>query len=402
MSKFIICLGDGMADEPLEILEKKTPLQAAKTPHMDYFAQHGQVGLVHTVPQGMYPGSDVANMAILGYDPRLFYTGRGPIEAAAMKITVPKGLLVFRCNLVTIEDGIMKDFTADHISNEEGAALFQELSTHFSKDKAQFFPGVGYRNILLLEEKFANLRCTAPHDITDKEVSTYLPKGELEDEMLAFINECQAILAQSEINKNRIKNGKSPATSIWPWSQGPMPKMPSFKETHGRTGGIVTAVDLLRGLAQLTGLEFPYVEGATGFIDTNYKAKMDASFKILENNDFVYIHIEAPDECGHMGDALLKTQAIEDFDKNVIQPVRDYVAKNPDTHVLILPDHPTPCHLKTHSHAPVPFIWYSPEQSGPHAPTYDEFSAEKTGIVFDSSWELTSSFLQKKLVSTLQ
>jgi 2,3-bisphosphoglycerate-independent phosphoglycerate mutase len=318
-----------------------------------------------------------------------------------MNITVPQGLLVFRCNLVTLEDGIMKDFTAGHISNEEGAALFQELSTHFPKDKAQFFPGVGYRNIILLEEKFAKLTCTAPHDITDKPYAAFLPKGELESEMMDFILKCQAILKNSEINKARIKNGKSPATSLWPWSQGPMPKMPSFKQTHGHSGGIVTAVDLLRGLAQLTGLEYPYVEGATGFIDTNYSAKMEASFKILESHDFVYIHIEAPDECGHMGDGPLKTKAIEDFDQHVIKPVRDYVQKNPDTHVLILPDHPTPCRLKTHSHAPVPFVWYTPEKTGPHAQTYDEFSAEKTGIEYHESWELTSAFLKKKLVNTL-
>ena len=401
MSKFIICLGDGMADEPLESLGQKTPLQAAVTPHMDYFAQNGHVGLVHTVPQGMYPGSDVANMAILGYDPRLFYTGRGPIEAAAMKIDVPKGLMVFRCNLVTLENGLMKDFTADHISNEEGAALFQELQSHFSKDVAQFFPGVGYRNIILIDEKFANLRCTAPHDITDKAFEPYLPKGDLETEILGFITTCQDILTRSKINKTRVKNGLSPANSIWPWSQGPMPKMPSFKETHGLTGGIVTAVDLLRGLAQLTGLDFPYIEGATGFIDTDYNAKMNAAFDILKTKDFVYIHIEAPDECGHMGDAALKTQAIADFDSQVMAKVRDYVEKNPDTHVLILPDHPTPCHLKTHSHSPVPVIWYTPEKQGAHAPTYDEFSAEKTGVVHQRSWDLTSAFLKKKLGHTL-
>lgn len=402
MSKYIICLGDGMADEPLDYLGNKTPLQAAKKPNIDYFSQNGKVGLVHTVPQGMYPGSDVANMAILGYDPRDYYTGRGPIEAAAMNIEVPKGLMVFRCNLVTLENGIMKDFTSGHISNEEGAALFKELSTHFPSTVAQFFPGVGYRNIILIDEKFAKLKCTAPHDITDKEFEPYLPKGELENEMLAFIQKCQDILINSEINKNRIKKGKSPATSIWPWSQGPMPKMPSFKETHNRTGGIVTAVDLLRGLAQLTGLEYPLVEGATGFLDTNYKGKMDASFDILKRHDFVYIHIEAPDECGHMGDGKLKTKAIEDFDTHVIQKVRDYVEKNPDTHVLILPDHPTPCAIKTHSHAPVPFIWYSPDKEGPHADTYDEFTAEKTKIEFESSWDLTSKFLKKVCNTNLQ
>lgn len=395
MSKYIICLGDGMADEPLDYLGDKTPLQAAQKPNIDYFAQKGKVGLVHTVPQGMYPGSDVANMAILGYDPRDYYTGRGPIEAAAMTIQVPQGLMVFRCNLVTIEDGIMKDFTSGHISNDEGAALFKELSDHFPKDTAQFFPGVGYRNIILVEEKFANLKCTAPHDITDKPVEPFLPKGPLENEMLAFIKKCQEILQNSKVNQERLKQGKSPATSIWPWSQGPMPKMPSFKETHHKTGGIVTAVDLLRGLAQLTGLEFPYVEGATGFLDTNYKGKMDAAFDILDRHDFVYIHIEAPDECGHMGDGKLKTKAIEDFDTHVIAKVKKYVEKNPDTHVLILPDHPTPCYIKTHSHAPVPFVWYSPDQEGPHADTYNEKSAQNTGLEIATSWGLTSEFLKK-------
>jgi 2,3-bisphosphoglycerate-independent phosphoglycerate mutase len=400
MTKYIICLGDGMADEPVEILGGKTPLEVADAPNMTQLAKEGQVGLVHTVPEGLHPGSDVANMGILGYDPNEYYTGRGPIEAAAMGISVPEGKLIFRCNLVTIENGIMKDFTAGHISNEEGAQLLNELNEHFGVDVAEFFPGVGYRNIALLDEKFLNLTSTAPHDITDKPVQDFWPKGDTENDLLSFIEECQTVMAKSEVNQKRIKEGKNPATSIWPWSQGPLPKLPSFKEKYNLTGGIVTAVDLLKGLGKLSGLETPHIDGATGFIDTNYANKVKAGFEILENHDFLYLHIEAPDECGHMGDAKLKTKAIEDFDKNVIGPVMDYQKENPDTVILVLPDHPTPCNIKTHTNAAVPYILHYPGIESDTAVHYDEFSAEKTNTVHHTPWELLEHFLHQKQLQT--
>lgn len=394
MTKYIICLGDGMADEPLASLNNKTPLEYANSPEMDALAKAGQTGLVHTVPEGCHPGSDVANMGILGYDPRNYYTGRGPIEAASMGITPNKNQIIFRCNLVTIENNIMKEFTAGHISDAEGEALMAELNEHFqSESDIQFFSGVGYRHIVLLNQKFLNLKTTAPHDILDRNVTTFLPQGDLQNEMEAFILEAREVLKNSKINKHRIEKGLPAATDIWPWSQGRLPELPSFKTKFGKTGGIITAVDLLKGLAQLTGLEAPQVEGATGFMDTNYANKLAESLRILDTHDFVYIHVEAPDECGHMGDEKLKTKAIEDFDKEIIGPIRAYVEKNPDTVVLVLPDHPTPCHLKTHTSKAVPFILYSPALVPDQSQHYSEKEAESGSLKFSYPWELLSHFL---------
>jgi len=394
MTKYIICLGDGMSDEPIKELGNKTPIEAATIPAMTQFAEKGSVGRVHTVPKGLHPGSDVTNMGILGYNPHNYYTGRGPIEAASMGITTTPDEVIFRCNLVTIENNIMKDFTAGHISNEEGAALLNELNTHFKGKGVTFYPGVGYRNIVVLDKKFNSLTTTAPHDITDQSTTPYLPKGDTQSEIEKFIEECHQILKNSPINKQREKENKKPANNIWPWSQGKMPILPSFKDTHGLTGGIITAVDLLKGLGVLAGLETPSIEGATGFIDTNYKSKLDAAFSVLETHDFVYIHIEAPDECGHMGDFKLKTQAISDFDKNIINPVLSYATQNTDTAVLILPDHPTPCAIKTHTSDPVPFIIYHPKLSPNSISSYSEKSSLESNLEFKTPWELLSYFLK--------
>jgi 2,3-bisphosphoglycerate-independent phosphoglycerate mutase len=387
--KYIILLGDGMSDEACDALNGKTPLEAATTPTLDWFARNGDVGLVPTVPDTLHPGSDVANMGVLGYDPRLYYSGRGPIEAAAMGITVPDDFIIFRCNLVSIINNTMSDFTAGHISNEKGAQLLSELNAHFKETGIQFYPGVGYRNIVLLPKKYKSLVTTAPHDIIDQDISASLPKGDYENDMASFITECHHRIKKSSID--------TASTHIWPWSQGPYPKMPSFKKKFAISGGIVTAVDLLKGLATLTGLHAPNIEGATGFTDTNYPNKMNAAFKLLNTHDFCYIHIEAPDECGHMGDALLKTQSIEDFDNNVCHPIQRYCQKNPNTIVLIMPDHPTPCRLRTHTRSPVPFILYSPNSTPSFtAQRYTEHHAKKTGLIASSSWELTTHMIEKK------
>lgn len=391
--KHIICLGDGMADEPIEILGGKTPLEFAHTPNMDFIASSGELGLVHTVPEGLSPGSDVTNMGILGYDPRTYYTGRGPIEAAAMKLQVPTGLMVFRCNLVCIQDGVMKDFTAGHISTEEADQLMNELNQKLGSDQINFITGVSYRHIALLSDKFSQLTCCAPHDITDKRVDTYLPSGENDKGVLELMESARQILLESEVNKTRVKNGKLPATDIWPWSQGLMPKLPSFKDTFNKTGGIVTAVDLLKGLATLTGLEAPSVVGATGFIDTNYQAKVDATLELLDDHDFAYLHVEAPDECGHMGDAKLKSEAIEAFDAKIVGPMLDYQKQNPDTRILVLPDHPTPCAIKTHTSNPVPYVMSGVGVTRSHNQSeYTEIDAEKTGVIYSYPWELLSAF----------
>ena len=387
MTKYIICLGDGMADKRIKSLDNKTPLEVAKTPNMDILATGGQVGLIHTVSEGLEPGSDVTNMGILGYDPHIYYSGRGPIEAAAMGITVSKNQLIFRCNLVTITNNKMIDFTAGHISNEEGAYLLNELNIAFEKE-ATFFPGVGYRNIVLLSNDFADVKTTAPHDIINQDIASYLPKGAHENRLCEFIQRCQEILEKSPINKKRIQENKAPATSIWPWSQGPMPNLPSFVDKYGKTGGIVTAVDLLKGLGKLSGLETPDVEGATGFIDTNYKNKISAGLSILKNHDFLYMHIEAPDECGHMGNETLKIKAIEDFDEQIIGPMLDYRKAHPDTIIMVLPDHPTPCALRTHTSDPVPFIINGPGISPDSIAQYNENSARESSLILQKPWEL--------------
>ncbi|NQY74532.1 MAG: cofactor-independent phosphoglycerate mutase, partial [Candidatus Margulisbacteria bacterium] len=345
-------------------------------------AEKGQLGMVHTVPQGFSPGSDVANMGILGYDPKLYYTGRGPIEAASLGLSIPNGKIVFRCNLVTIENNIMKDFTADHISTEEGRELLNMLNEECG-EPSEFYPGVSYRHILLHDQSTLDVKTTAPHDITDKDIGPHLPSGPHAKPLLDLMADCHKLLSKTS----------SKANWIWPWSQGHMPHFPNFTTQYGHTGGIVTAVDLLKGIGQLAGLETPDIPGATGFIDTDYKAKLAAAFSILENHSFVYIHIEAPDEAGHMGDAKLKTKAIEDFDKQIVSPVLDYIKSNPDTHVMVLPDHPTPCTIKTHLHAPVPVAIYYPGISPDRPTMYNESDAQNGSLAFDTPWDLLTYFL---------
>ncbi|RAP28498.1 cofactor-independent phosphoglycerate mutase [Candidatus Marinamargulisbacteria bacterium SCGC AG-343-D04] len=396
MTKYIICLGDGMADHPIKELNNQTPLKKALTPHIDTLSNNGCLGLVHTVQKEFPPGSDVANMGILGYDPALYYTGRGPIEAASLNVTCSENEIIFRCNLVNTKNDTMIDFTSEHISTEESTQLIHELNQHFSQQPIRFIPGVSYRHIMIADKKFLSLNTTAPHDITDKKINPYLPKGHLEEQFYSIIQEANTILESSPINKKRQQNNKKPANHIWPWSQGKLPSLPGFKDSFGISGGIITAVDLLKGLGKLTGLTTPHVKGATGFIDTNYEEKIKESFKILETHDFCYIHIEAPDEAGHMGDHELKIKAIEDFDKHIVGPVLNYQKQNPDTVIMVLPDHPTPCHLKTHTREPVPFCMYYKGIQNCSSLDYTEHNASLTSLVFNTPWELLTSFLSKK------
>jgi 2,3-bisphosphoglycerate-independent phosphoglycerate mutase len=394
-TKYVICLGDGMADEPIDSLGMKSPLEAARTPNMDFITKNGQSGLVHTVPTGLNPGSDVANMGILGYDPREYYSGRGPIEAASMGLSVGPNQIIFRCNLVHIEAGKMADFTSGHISTEEANILINELNSHFGKDGQEFFCGVSYRHILLLDEKYLNLETTAPHDLTDKEAMSHFPRGKEQDALMAFVEEAHQVLIQSPVNKKRIEKGLAPANYIWPWSQGRMPKLDLFKDRFNLTGGIVTAVDLLKGLAKLTGLLAPNIEGATGFLDTDYAAKVQATLNLLEDHDFTYLHIEAPDEAGHMGDPKLKIQAIEDFDSKIVGEMLKYQKKEQNTVLMVLPDHPTPCRLKTHSSDPVPVSIYKPGIKADDTCHYNEKEAKKGSLKFSYPWELLAYFFHQ-------
>ncbi|MFC1753103.1 cofactor-independent phosphoglycerate mutase [Thermoproteota archaeon] len=395
--KYIICLGDGMSDHPLKQLNGKTPLQRAVIPHMDFISKNGVSGSVYTVPKGCDPGSDVANMGLLGYDPRKYHTGRGPIEAVSMGLTIPKGKLAFRCNFVTIIDGIMKDFTAGHITNDEAAQLVNELNILFNETGITFYPGVSYRNITIMDEKYEGVNCTPPHDLTDKPIFQGTMTGCYSDELREFVTKCRTQLSKSSVNKRRLLEGKLPVTDIWIWGQGKMPKWPRFKDVYGLSGGIITAVDLLKGIGRLAGLETPDVEGATAFIDTNYEAKAAAAFNLLNDHDFVYIHVEAPDEAGHMGDAELKVKAIEDFDQRIVKPVLEYQKQHPETAVMILPDHPTPCDVKTHTAEPVPFAVYYPGMrnvsDNPSGQSYSEDILKHPEMEFSYSWELLDYFL---------
>jgi 2,3-bisphosphoglycerate-independent phosphoglycerate mutase len=386
--KVIVCLGDGMSDEPIAALGGKTPLQVAVTPNMDAIAKRGQAGLIHTVLPGMSPGSDVANMGLLGYDPRLYYTGRGPIEAASMGIVPGENEIVFRCNLVNIQDNHMHSFTSGHIETADADALLAVLNQHFANKGVRFYTGVSYRHIMVADKSFLGLACTAPHDITDKDVTPYWPKGEGELQLSSLIAEAREVLATASVNVSRKMSGKLPATDIWPWSQGCLPALPSFKSEFGVQGGIVTAVDLLRGLGCLTGLETPHVPGATGFLDTDYAGKVAAGLSLLETGDFAYIHIEAPDECGHLGDYTKKIQAIEDFDRQVVGPVLAYMETQPNVRVAVLPDHPTPCALKTHTSDPVPVAIVGADIVPDQAVAYDEVSATLGELRFSVPWAL--------------
>ena len=395
MTKHIICLGDGMADHPISELDNKTPLEVAKTPNIDFISKQGCLGMVDTVPQGFSPGSDVANMGILGFDPALYYTGRGPIEAASLNVKCDQDDIIFRCNLVTLNDSIMTDFTSGHITTEESTQLINELNDAFSGTSIRFISGVSYRHIMIAPASFLELKTVAPHDYIDQDISSLWPQGKCMDTFKEIIDQANTVLRKSAVNKNRLNNNQKVANSIWPWSQGSYPNMESFYSKYQKTGGIVTAVDLLKGLGCLINLETPTVPGATGFIDTNYANKVSAAKKILDEHDFCYIHIEAPDEAGHMGDAHLKIKAIEDFDLNVVGPMLDYMKYQPDSVIMVLPDHPTPCNIKTHTHEPVPFCFYHSSYSLGSQLPYTEKTGKTTQVTHSTPWDLLKTFLNE-------
>jgi len=355
--KLVILLGDGMADHPIDALDGKTPLEAAETPNMDRIARAGRGGLATTVPAGMPPGSDVANLAVMGYDPERYYSGRAPLEAAAMGVALGPDDVAFRCNLVNVdlEKGIMVDYSAGHISSEEGHELITSLSK--AQSDARLYPGVSYRN-LLVQEKNDGLAadCTPPHDITGQPIAGHLPKGEGSETLRELMASSVPILASHPVNLRRAAQGKRPANMIWLWGQGKAPSMPRFREMWGIEGAVISAVDLLKGMGVYAGLEVIDVSGATGVLDTNYEGKVAACLDALDRVDFVYLHVEAPDEMGHDGLLDKKIEAIRRFDRRIVGPVLAGLEKSGfDWRVLVLPDHPTPIALRTHTSEPVPF-----------------------------------------------
>ncbi len=350
--KYFILLCDGAADEPLKELGGKTPLEYAHTENMDRIAG-GFTGKVRNVPEGMEPASDIANMSILGYDPKKYYTGRAPLELAARNIPLKENDVAYRCNFVTIENEVMKDYSAGHLSTEESEKLIAVLNN--STDPGwQFFSGVGYRNLLIWENGEV-IPTTPPHNISGKHILPFLPKGKL----LMVMKKMHPILENHPVNLRRREKGLNEANYIWLWGGGKKPSLPSFREKFKKTGAMISAVDLMKGIARLIGFKVIDVKGATAFIDTNYKGKVEAAFKALEEVDLSFIHVEAPDEAGHLGDVELKIRAIELFDKEVVKRVLDF-SQDREVKILLLPDHPTPITLRTHTADPVPFaIWDS-------------------------------------------
>jgi 2,3-bisphosphoglycerate-independent phosphoglycerate mutase len=353
--KYAIIIPDGAADLPLEQLGGKTPLQAAATPNIDWIAANGKVGMVRTIPKTMSAGSDVAILSVIGYDPKEFYTGRAPLEAAAQGLQIAPDEWVFRCNLVTVVDGLMEDYSAGHISTEEAGALINELNRLLGGAHVKFYRGVSYRHLMTLKGE-CSVTTTAPHDILGKPVAEFLPLGAGADLLRTLIDRSQAILANHEINNVRRDLGENPATAIWLWGQGKTPRLPSFEERFGLKGAAITAVDLVRGLAKLIGWETIDVPGATGYLDTNYAGKGAAAVAASGRCDLVCVHVEAPDEAGHNADVRGKIQAIEQIDRHIVGPVLQRLQEEGDQwRILVLPDHPTPISVRTHTREPVPF-----------------------------------------------
>ncbi len=399
--KYIIVLGDGMADYPIPQLGNKTPLQAANKPNMDHFAKYGEVGLVSTIPPKLSPGSDVANLSVLGYDPVKYYTGRSPLEAISMGVPMAADDVTFRTNLVTLseaenyEDRIMLDHSCDEITTEESVPLIEEVNRHFKNDFLSFYKGVSYRHCLLWKNGSLDYDLTPPHDIRDKKITPYLPKGKGSDIILQMMEESTHFLSNHPINRERVQRGLNPANSIWIWGQGKKPLLPSFFDLHGLKGAVISAVDLVKGLGLSAGMESIDVKGATGTLDTNYAGKVEATLQALKDGtDFVYLHIEAPDECGHRGEADNKVRAIELIDEKVISPLLKGLEQYDDYKLMVLPDHATPLSIKTHSSDPVPYVMIQKSEQRLSGNTcYDEVSAKNSGIHQESGTALLSRFL---------
>ncbi|MBM4306941.1 MAG: cofactor-independent phosphoglycerate mutase [Deltaproteobacteria bacterium] len=404
--KYVVIIGDGMADYPVESLHGKTPLMVARTPHLDWLAKHGNVGLVKTVPEGFNPGSEIANLSIFGYDPQQYYTGRGPLEAASLGVELKKDDLAFRCNLVTLEPQgskvIMEDFAAGHISDAEAREIIIDLDRAIGTEKTRFYSGVSYRHLMVMKNgasagsDMERLELIPPHDIIGQEITPFLPRNAGSgSKILALMSKSQQFLKEHPINIRRRVKGVRPANSVWLWGQGRSPQMVTLRERFGVDGYVISAVHLIKGIGLLAGLEVLQVPGITGYLDTNYKGKGEYALQGLEKRDFVYIHVEAPDEAGHMGDLRLKVEAIEAFDEKVVGTILKGIKSFEKVKVMVLPDHPTPLSVRTHTADPVPFVIYSSDEGNKNDPsaTFDEDFAQRSGVFIEKGSELIERFL---------
>jgi len=394
MTKYVIIVPDGAADEPLEQLGGQTPLEAAQTPNMDRISAEGRQGLVRTVPEGFEPGSDVAQMSLLGYDPTRYYSGRAPIEAAARGLRLGQDDWVFRCNLVTIADGMMADHSAGHISTKEASRLIEELQAHLTDERVSLHTGVSYRHLLVVRGMDFEVRTYPPHDHIGKAVEKILPRGKGAEFLIQLINQSQQLFSGHEVNRVRQDLGENQVSSVWLWGQGKQARLDSFRKQYGLRGATITAVDLVRGLAKLVGFDLIDVPGATGFLDTNYAGKGQAAIRALAEYDLVFIHIEAPDEAGHQGDAPGKVQAIEQVDRHIVGPVWDALQQYESRRLLLLPDHPTPVRGGAHSAEPVPFAMAGTQVTGVLHLGFSEANAARSGLRIEKGCELMEYFLR--------
>ncbi len=395
MAKYAIIVPDGAADEPLEEFNGQTPLEAAKTPNIDRISIEGRQGLVQTIPEGMEPGSDVAQMSLLGYDPNKYYSGRAPIEAVAQNIHFSPKDWVFRCNLVTISDNKMADHSAGHISTEEGRELIKELNDAFGTKQIAFYPGVSYRHLLIFKDyNFDDVRTFPPHDHIGTEFEKILPRGRNAEILIDLMARSQNLFENHDINRVRRDLGENPVSSIWLWGQGKKTILEFFEKRFGLKGAAITAVDLVRGISKLIGFDLIEVEGATGFIDTNYAGKAQAAIDALQTHDIVFVHVEAPDEASHGSNAPMKKKAIEQIDRHIVGPVHEAIQQYDQWRIIVLPDHPTPVRTGAHSGEPVPFAMAGTDVKGILQEKFSEANARKSGFMIEQGSDLMEYFLK--------
>ncbi|MDD5438562.1 MAG: cofactor-independent phosphoglycerate mutase [Candidatus Omnitrophica bacterium] len=393
--KYILLVGDGMADRPIKELNNKTVLEVANTTFMDKVVASGAIGLVTTIPPGMTPGSDVAALSILGYDPRVYYKGRGPLEAANLGVTLGANEVAFRCNTVTVSDNKMVDYSAGHIKTKESQILINELEKQLGSETVRFYPGISYRHLMVMKaasqkeaDGLCKVKCTPPHDIAGKDITKYLPHGKSAGGIMDLMERSKKVFENHDVNKVRIDLAENPATMAWFWGQGVHPAMQLFKEVFGVAGAVISAVDLINGIGKLTWLDIVKVPGVTGYYDTNFKGKADFALDALKNKDFVFVHVEAPDEAGHNGDVRAKITAIENFDRLVVGTIWEEIKDRSDFRLMVLPDHATPVSVKSHTDEPVPFAVCGKDIAAGKARAFNEIAARESEFSLTHGWQL--------------
>jgi 2,3-bisphosphoglycerate-independent phosphoglycerate mutase len=392
--KYLLIIGDGMADYPIKGLEGRTPLEVASTPNMDWLSKNGRLGMMRAIPEGMPPGSDVAILSVLGYDPRVYYTGRAPLEAASQGIELREGEVAFRCNLVTIHQYRMVDYSSGHIPTEVARVLIDSLNLQLADEFKRFYPGLSYRHLFIVKGNFDGVECTPPHDIIGRDIDPYLPRGDGGGYLRSIIYSTYDLLKDHPINIKRREDGEMEANMGWLWGQGKNPRLPTISEKFGIDGEVVAEVPLVRGIGLCAGLKALEIRGATGGLDTDYEAMAMAALKAIRSVDFVFLHVEAPDEAGHMGRVDLKMKAIENFDSKVVGRLVDELKMIGPHRILLLTDHPTPIELRTHTDEPVPFCLYDSSKGQGDGVPFDESSARNTSFYIEEGYRLIDLFIR--------